>query len=87
MPEPRALVADDIPERSGTGYPEPFRAAVAGRTWRALGDAFGLADFGVNLCAVPPGAANERWNFSPFPGMNAEPCEMFYGRSWRRTSR
>jgi hypothetical protein len=26
----------------------------------------------------PPGAANERWNFSLFPDMNQRPCEMFY---------
>jgi uncharacterized cupin superfamily protein len=60
MSEPRAIVADLVPEKSGTGYPEPFRAAVAGRRWRALGDAFGLTDFGVNLCTLPPGTASSQ---------------------------
>jgi len=41
--------------RAGRGYPEPFAARVAGRERRALGDAFGLANFGVNLTRLPPG--------------------------------
>ncbi len=60
MSEPRAIAADLISEKSGTGYPEPFRGAVAGRCWRALGDAFGLTDFGVNLCTLPPGTASSQ---------------------------
>ena len=60
MSEPRAIAADLISEKSGTGYPEPFRGAVAGRRWRALGDAFGLTDFGVNLCTLPPGTASSQ---------------------------
>ena len=60
MPESPALLADDIPRRSGTGYPAPFREMVAGRSWQALGDAFGLTDFGVNLCTVLPGAASSQ---------------------------
>lgn len=47
-----------IPVRIGTGYPEPFNAACAGRTRRRLGDAGGLRDFGVNLMTLPPG----RWS-------------------------
>jgi uncharacterized cupin superfamily protein len=60
MPEPRAIAVDLISEKSGTGYPEPFRGAVAGRRWQALGDAFGLTDFGVNLCILPPGTASSQ---------------------------
>ena len=60
MSEPRAIAADLLPEKTGTGYPEPFRAAVAGRRWRPLGQAFGLTDFGVNLCTVAPGAASSQ---------------------------
>lgn len=55
---PVALVARELPETSATGYPEPFRALVAGRHRRRLGDAFGLTQFGVNLCRLEPGAAS-----------------------------
>ena len=44
-----ALDPKEMPERRGSGYPEPFRRAVEGRAKRALGDAFGLSQFGVNL--------------------------------------
>jgi uncharacterized cupin superfamily protein len=47
-----------VPVRMGTGYPEPFNAACAGRARRRLGDAGGLRDFGVNLMTLPPG----RWS-------------------------
>jgi uncharacterized cupin superfamily protein len=40
----------------GSRYPEPFDAPCAGRLRRALGDAAGLTDFGVNLLQLPPGA-------------------------------
>src|SRR5918998_716385 len=45
-----------VPERNSTSYPEPFRAAVSGRFWRALGQAAGLTQFGVNLVRLEPGA-------------------------------
>ena len=44
------------PARSGSGYPPPFDAPCATRTRRRLGAAGGLADFGVNLMTLPPGA-------------------------------
>lgn len=59
-PWPVALAARDLPETSATGYPEPFRALVAGRHRRRLGDAFGLTQFGVNLCRLEPGAASSQ---------------------------
>ena len=34
----RAVDPATLPARSGSGYPEPFRKAVAGRVKRALGD-------------------------------------------------
>jgi uncharacterized cupin superfamily protein len=43
------------PARPARGYPEPFAARVAGRERRALGDVFGLTNFGVNLTKLPPG--------------------------------
>ncbi len=39
-----------------TGYPEPFRQAVAGRSRRRLGNAGALDQFGVNLTTLEPGA-------------------------------
>jgi uncharacterized cupin superfamily protein len=51
----------DIPAiqlRTGTGYPEPLSAMVKGRERKALGDAGGLTQFGVNLTRLKPGAAS-----------------------------
>lgn len=45
-----------VPVSQGTGYPEPFRAAVAGRSRQRLGNAVGLTNFGVNLTTLAPGA-------------------------------
>src|SRR5207248_571997 len=53
---PAAIEAGAVtPARATRGYPEPFAARVAGRERRALGDAFGLTNFGVNLTRLPPG--------------------------------
>ena len=43
-------------ERRGSSYPPPFDAPCATRVRKALGDAAGLTDFGVNLLRLPPGA-------------------------------
>lgn len=53
-----AIAAEEVVLRSTSGYPAPYQPRVAGRTKRALGDAFGLTNFGVNLTRVPPGAAS-----------------------------
>lgn len=45
-----------VPQRIGSGYPAPFAAAAGKRIKQALGDAGGLADFGVNLTQLPHGA-------------------------------
>jgi uncharacterized cupin superfamily protein len=57
-------MADAVEARSGTSYPEPFRAPVDGRSRRALGDAFGLSKYGVNLVELRPGAwsAQRHWH-------------------------
>lgn len=44
--------------RGQTLYPAPFADIVKGRLRRRLGDHFGLADFGVNLTELAPGAAS-----------------------------
>ena len=47
-----------------TGYPEPYRSAVAGRSRQRLGNAVGLDQFGVNLTRLKPGAqsAQRHWH-------------------------
>ncbi len=64
--DPRAPALDPatLPGRSGSGYPAPFRDAVAGRIKRALGDAFGLTQFGINLVEMPPGcwSSQRHWH-------------------------
>jgi uncharacterized cupin superfamily protein len=49
---------------TSTGYPEPFRQAVAGRERKRLGNAVGLDQFGVNLTRLKPGAqsAQRHWH-------------------------
>jgi uncharacterized cupin superfamily protein len=55
-----ALEPATVPVKSGSSYPEPYRAAVQARAWRPLGDALGLKNFGVNLVRLPPGAASSQ---------------------------
>lgn len=54
-----------IPVRTGTGYPPPYDAAVAGRSSQALGDAAGLTKFGVNLVRLAPGAWSSQRHWHP----------------------
>ncbi len=62
MPEqsiPIAVIATDVPPRvKPTVYPEPFASRMSGREKRALGDLFGLHNFGVNLTRLAPGAVS-----------------------------
>ncbi len=53
-----------IKPRIGTGYPDPFNDACAGRTRRRLGDAGHLKDFGINLMTLPPGkwSSQRHWH-------------------------
>jgi uncharacterized cupin superfamily protein len=52
-----SLKALEAPPRArASGYPEKFRARVAGREKKPLGDLFGLTNFGVNLTRLAPGA-------------------------------
>ncbi len=50
------LAADVAPRTKPSNYPEPHASRMAGRTKRALGEVFGLANFGVNLTRLAPGA-------------------------------
>ncbi len=53
-----------VPQRKGSGYPAPFDAPLTGRIRQRLGDAGGLADFGVNLMRLPPGnwSSQRHWH-------------------------
>ena len=54
---PVAVLASEAPPRAKqTNYPEPFASRMTGREKRPLGDLFGLANFGVNLTRLLPGA-------------------------------
>jgi uncharacterized cupin superfamily protein len=52
---PKIDVAN-VPERRGSNYPSPFAELAGQRVRKALGNAGGLKDFGVNLTELPPGA-------------------------------
>lgn len=45
-----------LPVKSGSIYPAPYAAMMAGRTSLRLGEAAGLTQFGVNLVTLAPGA-------------------------------
>jgi uncharacterized cupin superfamily protein len=55
---------ETVPQRKGTGYPPPFNAPCADRLRQRLGDAGGLADFGVNLMHLPSGnwSSQRHWH-------------------------
>lgn len=59
-PCPPALDPATLEPRIGSSYPAPFRAAVAGRAKRALGDVLGLTHFGVNQVRLPAGCASSQ---------------------------
>lgn len=47
---------DKVPVKTGSIYPAPYAAMMAGRSSLRLGDAGGLTQFGVNLVTLQPGA-------------------------------
>jgi len=59
-----AIAALDLPARQGTDYPAPHDAPCRNRIRRALGDAFGLSQFGVNMLDLPPGtwSSQRHWH-------------------------
>lgn len=52
------------PESKGSRYPAPFDEPCRERTWRRLGDAAGLTQFGVNLVTLKPGvwSSQRHWH-------------------------
>ena len=55
---------DNAPTRVGSDYPAPHDAPCRKRRRRALGDAVGLDQFGVNLMRLPPGqwSSQRHWH-------------------------
>jgi len=53
-----------VPSRIGTDYPAPFDEGNKTREKRALGNAFELSHFGVNLVRLPPGemSSQRHWH-------------------------
>ena len=45
-----------VPVKTGSIYPAPYDALVAGRSSLRVGEAGGLTQFGVNLVTLAPGA-------------------------------
>ena len=64
--KPPTILADPsaLQPRMSSSYPEPYRSRVATRAKRALGNALGLKNFGVNLTTIPPGgqSALRHWH-------------------------
>jgi uncharacterized cupin superfamily protein len=52
----KKIARDAGKTRQGSDYPAPFDQACRNRVRRAVGDAAGLTDFGVNVLQLPPGA-------------------------------
>lgn len=53
-----------LPLKTGTRYPPPFDQPCLARSWHPLGEAAGLAQFGVNLVRLPPGtwSSQRHWH-------------------------
>ena len=50
------VLPENVKTESGSGYPEPFKSQVGKARWQALGDHFGLTQFGVSYETLAPGA-------------------------------
>jgi uncharacterized cupin superfamily protein len=64
MSKPATLDPKTITPRTATVYPQEFAGAVKGREKRALGDFFGITQYGVNLTTLAPGSwsAHRHWH-------------------------
>jgi uncharacterized cupin superfamily protein len=59
-----ALDPNNVEEKRGSGYPEPFKSRMGDRTKRRLAAACGLKNLGVNLVTLGPGgqSALRHWH-------------------------
>ena len=64
MSDKPAIDPQTVAARIGTMYPKPHDAPCAAREKRALGDAFGLSQFGVNMVTLAPGvwSSQRHWH-------------------------
>ena len=64
LPKPPVLDPATVEVWTGSTYPELFAAECAARQKRALGDAVGLKNFGVNLVRLAPGvwSSQRHWH-------------------------
>jgi len=55
---------ENAPSGQGSRYPAPFDEPCKARTWKRLGDAAGLTQFGVNLVTLKPGvwSSQRHWH-------------------------
>jgi uncharacterized cupin superfamily protein len=62
----KKLDLGSIASRTGSGYPKPFDEQCQRRERKALGDAAGLTQFGINLLRLPPGtwSSQRHWHTS-----------------------
>jgi uncharacterized cupin superfamily protein len=60
----RKLDLAAVPTESGCNYPAPFDRPCLGATWKRLGNAGGLTQFGVNISRLPPGvwSSQRHWH-------------------------
>jgi len=49
---------ENVPDSTGSNYPQQFQSVVAGRVKKRLGNAAGLQNFGVNLVRLAPGSCS-----------------------------
>jgi len=54
-----------VTARTGSSYPAPYDAMMAGRSTQAVGDAGGLTQFGVNLTTLEPNATSSLRHWHP----------------------
>ncbi|MFY0679327.1 MAG: cupin domain-containing protein [Thalassovita sp.] len=69
---PKKIKADSLPASIGTLYPPPHHTHSKSRIKRALGNAFGLDQFGVNQTVLPPGT------WSALPHWHTTEDELVY---------
>ena len=71
-----------VPQKTGSIYPEPYASMMKGRSSLRLGQAGGLTQFGVNLVTLEPGALSSlrHWHLNEDEGetvMRAGDCAAF----------
>src|SRR5688500_11940924 len=64
MRKSAGLDPKSVTPKTATVYPTEFAGAVKGREKRALGDFFGLTQYGVNLTTLAPGgwSSHRHWH-------------------------